>query len=71
MDWVPPPEPLTWTLDRPIPFASATYGTVTLRAPTAGDVLKATAIQGASGTDVTLRLIAAVSATKNKKIKLK
>ena len=61
MDWVPPPEFVPWTLPAPIAFGSVTYATVTLRAPTAGDVLKASAIQGASGMDVALRLIAAVS----------
>jgi hypothetical protein len=61
MDWVPPPEFVAWTLPTPIAFGSVTYTTVTLRAPTAGDVLKATAIQGSSGMDVSLRLIAGVS----------
>lgn len=62
MDWVPPPEFVAWTLPTPIVFGSATYATITLGSPTAGDVLKATAIKGTSGVDVTLRLISAVSA---------
>lgn len=62
MDWTPPPEPLTWTLPKPIPFGSVTYSAVTLRAPTAGDMLKAMAIPGASPYQVAMRLIAGVSA---------
>lgn len=61
MAWIAPPEPMTWLLPAPIQFGSAAYPTVTLRAPTAGDVLKATAIPGASGMQVTLQLIAKVS----------
>ena len=59
--WQPPPEPVTWELQRPIAFGSATFSTVTLRAPTAGDVLKATAVRNASGMEITLRIIAAIS----------
>ena len=62
MDWTYPPEPVTWTLPVAIALGSATYSTVTLRAPTAGDVMKATAVSGASSTDVALRLISTVSA---------
>jgi len=56
-----PPEPVTWTLRTPIVFGSATYETVTLRAPTAAEVLKASALPGQSALDITIRLIAAVS----------
>ena len=61
-DRTPPPEPVTWELDKPLSFGPATYPAITLRAPTAGDVLKATAVRGAAGMEVTLRLIAAISA---------
>lgn len=61
MDWVPPPEPMTWVLPNPIKFGSATYPTITLRAPTAGDILMATTIQGASNTQVGLQMIASIS----------
>lgn len=61
MDWVPPPEFVPWTLPAPVAFSGVTYATVTLRAPTAQDVLKAADIQGASGMQITLRLISAVS----------
>lgn len=61
MDWVPPPEFLEWKLPTPIAFGSVTYATVTLRSPTAGDILKSMAIPGASGYDIGLRLISAVS----------
>jgi hypothetical protein len=62
IDWIPVPEPVTWTLPTPLTAGGMRFTTVTLRAPTAGDVLKATAIPGASALDVTLRLIEAVSA---------
>lgn len=62
MDWTPPPEPMVWTLPKPIPFGSQAYSTITLHAPTAGDILKATAVPGASAYDMTLRLIACLSA---------
>ena len=62
MDWTPPPDPVTWTLPKPIVFGSVTYGTITLRAPSAGDVLKAGAVPGASGAQVNLRLISILSA---------
>jgi hypothetical protein len=38
------------------------YATVTIGAPTSEDVLKATAVPGASGLDVTLRIIESASA---------
>jgi hypothetical protein len=61
-DWIPIPEPVTWTLPAPIAHNGMSYATATLRAPTGADILKATAIPGAAGLDVTLRLIEAVSA---------
>jgi hypothetical protein len=60
MAWVQPPESVTWTLAKPIQFGSAAYDTITLRAPCAGDVLKAQAIRGSTFYEQTLRLIAAV-----------
>jgi hypothetical protein len=60
-EWHAPPEPVTWELAAPLAFGSATYPTVTLRAPTAGDVLKATAVRGSGGMEVTLRLISTIS----------
>jgi len=61
-DWTPVPEPVTWTLPKPLTQGGMSYTTVTLRAPTAEDILKATAVRGASGVDVTLRLIESTSA---------
>jgi hypothetical protein len=60
--WTPLPEPVTWTLPASLQHNGMTYATVTLRAPTGADIMKATAIPGASGMDVTLRLIEAISA---------
>lgn len=60
-NWTPPPEPVTWTLPKPIDHNGVRYTTVTLRAPLVEDVLKASALQGASPYDMTRRLIAAVS----------
>jgi hypothetical protein len=60
-EWTAPPEPVTWDLPKPLVFGSVTYATITLRAATAGDILKATAVRGASGMEVTLRLIANIS----------
>lgn len=62
MDWTPPPEPMTWQLPTPISFGSASYSTITVRSPSAGDVLKAQAIAGQSKLGFTLRLIAELSA---------
>jgi hypothetical protein len=59
--WAPPPGPVTWELDPPLKHNGGTYVAVTLRAPTAGDVLKATAVRGASGMEVTLRMISSIS----------
>ena len=61
MDWTPPPEPLSWILPATIRIGQNSYTSVTLRAPTAGDVLKANAIPGASGYDVGLRLISIIN----------
>jgi hypothetical protein len=63
-DWTPPPEPLTWELPKPLVFGSQTYSTITLRAPSGGDVLKASAMPGASPYAVSINLIAIVSAEK-------
>ncbi len=60
-DYIPIPEPVTWLLAKPAEHGGMSYPSVTLRAPTAGEVLKATAVRGATGMDVTLRLIEAVS----------
>jgi len=62
--WIPVPEPVTWQMPDPIANNGVTYQTVTLRAPTGEQLLKAMAIPGASATDVTHRLIAEVSAEK-------
>lgn len=61
-DWTPPPEPMTWVLPTPIKFGASTYPTITLRSPSAGDVLMATTIAGASQLQVSLQLIATLSA---------
>ena len=60
--WTPVPEPLTWTLPKPLTVGGQSYTTVTIGAPTSEDILKATAVRGASGVDVTLRLIESASA---------
>ena len=60
-EWQPPPQPVTWELEEPIKHKVASWSSITLRAPTAGDVLKATAMRGASGLEVTLRMISAIS----------
>jgi hypothetical protein len=61
MDWTPPPEPVTWTI-KPVALGTTTYTTVTLRAPTTGDIIKASAVRGEGGMTVALRMISAVSA---------
>lgn len=62
MDWTPPPEPMTWVLPAPIKFGAATYPTITLRSPSAGDVLLANAkVTGASNMQISLQLIAGLS----------
>jgi hypothetical protein len=60
-NWLPIPEPVTWTLPSPISHNGVNYGTITLRAPTGENLLKAMAIPGASSVDVTHRLVEAVS----------
>ena len=60
--WTPVPEPVTWTFPKPLTQGGLSYATVTIGAPTAEDILKATAVRGASGMDVTLRLIESASA---------
>jgi hypothetical protein len=65
--WKDPPEPVAWTLrnkDKPgqaIMHGGLAYTTVTVGAPTSADVLKATAVQGASGLERTLRMVSAAS----------
>jgi hypothetical protein len=61
MAWIPPPEPVTWDLAKPVKFAGASYNAITVRAPTSADLVKATAVAGESGLVVTLRLIATIS----------
>jgi len=61
VSWIPIPEPVTWNLAAPLSHNGMNYSTVTLRAPTGADILKATAIRGASSLDTTLRLIEGVS----------
>jgi hypothetical protein len=61
-EWIPVPEPQTWTLPKPTTHGGIQYLTLTLGAPTSEDVLKATAVQGASGLEVTLRIIESASA---------
>ena len=62
--WIPVPEPITWQMPEPIAYNGVTYQTVTLRAPTGEQLLKAMAIPGASSADITHRLIAEVSTEK-------
>jgi hypothetical protein len=51
---------VTWTLAAPISHNGMNYATVTLRAPTSADILKASAVRGTFGLDLTLRLVEAV-----------
>lgn len=60
-DWASPPTPLTWELDDAISFNGATFHTVSLRAPTGADMLKATGTRGASNMQINMQMIAAVS----------
>ena len=62
IEWTPVPEPQSWPLPKPMMHGGIHYATVTLGAPTSEDVLKATAVSGASGLDVTLRMIESASA---------
>lgn len=61
-EWVPVPEPIVWTLPKPQMSGGLQYTTLTVGAPTSEDVLKATAIHGATGLDVTLRMLESASA---------
>jgi hypothetical protein len=60
--WNPVPEPVTWSLQAPVEFNGVRYSTVTLRAPTGDEVLKAASLPGSSGYEISLRLIGEVSA---------
>ena len=60
--WTPVPEPQEWTLPKPMMLNGVHYAKLTIGAPTSEDVLKATAVSGASGMDVTLRMIESASA---------
>jgi hypothetical protein len=60
-DWTPPPEPLTWDLANSISVNGGSFHTVTLRAPTGADILKATGVRGAGNAQIGMQLIAAVS----------
>ena len=60
--WKPIPEPMKWTLPKPIEHGGLHYAQLTIGAPTSEDVLKATAIYGAAPLDVTLRIIESASA---------
>jgi hypothetical protein len=62
IEWEAPPASVTWTLDVPVEFGGNRWPTVTLRAPTAGELQKATAVRGMSGLEATQRLISVVSA---------
>jgi hypothetical protein len=60
-EWTEVPEPVTWSLVKPVTFNGMSYGQVTLRAPTAEETMTATAVRGASNMEIVLRLISAVS----------
>jgi hypothetical protein len=60
-DWIAPPAQVTWAFDPPLVANAQTYPQATLHAPCGADVLKATAIQGSSGLEVTARLCAILS----------
>jgi hypothetical protein len=59
-EWKPPPEPVTWTI-KPVNVGTTTYSSVTLRAPTPADILKATANARENSLTHALRLISAIS----------
>jgi hypothetical protein len=61
-DWIAPPDSMTWTLQKPVEFAGATYPAITLRSPTVAETLKATAVRSATNLEATCRLIGIVSA---------
>ena len=60
--WTQVPEPVEWPLPKPMAHNGVHYAKLTIGAPTSEDVLKATSISGASGLDVTLRMIESASA---------
>ena len=64
----PVPDPVSWPLAagrwplaKPMAHNGVQYDTLTIGAPTSEDVLKASAVPGASGLDVTLRMIESAS----------
>jgi len=61
VSWIPIPEPVTWVLKKPLVHNGMTYPTVTLRAPTGGEILKATAVRNRANMEVGLRLIECVN----------
>jgi hypothetical protein len=61
-NWIPVPEPIVWTLPKPQVSGGIQYTQLTIGAPTSADVLKATAVHGATGLDVTLRMVESASA---------
>jgi hypothetical protein len=62
IEWKPPPATMTWTLSDPPRVGTMTYPQITMRAPRVGEVMKATAVPGATNLEVSLRLIETVSA---------
>ena len=60
-EWTPVPDPVAWPLAKPTMHNGVQYDTLTIGAPTSEDVLKASAVPGASGLDVTLRMIESAS----------
>ena len=60
-DWIDVPEPITWTLREPMMHNGVSYATITLRAPTGEDMMKASAVRGASNIEVVHRLVETVS----------
>jgi hypothetical protein len=61
-NWIAPPEPMEFLLPKPLMAGGMKYTQVTVGAPTTEDVLKATAVKGAAGLDVTLRMVESASA---------
>jgi hypothetical protein len=59
--WSAPPPTVTWTLDPPIETASFKISTITLKAPTIGQMQKCSAVRGMSTQEVALRIIAEVA----------
>ena len=60
--WTPVPEPQEWPLPKPMMHNGVHYAKLTIGAPTSEDVLKATSVSGATGLDVTLRMVESASA---------